>query len=272
MAEQKFASFAPEDMKEGGNLWDNVDAKITGFKFTREAPDNYTVEGSPIFAKVDFEIAGTTPIEERRVDNSYSLGAAAGENFDVSEDGYKLIPKSEDAQANKGSKFGTFVMALINEGLPKTVAQVGDFSKLIGLVGHFKRVPDKERTFADDKRKNKSKFPPATLVCTKVIALPGQAGSTTGSSTAAAVADAGEFNLDATTVDYLTGLLKAKGKPIQRSQLVLLISQAAVKDANRAVIAKRAAEEDLLKNLNEIGIVKYEPDVKGQPVSLPAAA
>src|SRR4051812_39768021 len=117
---QKRASFAVEDMKAGGgNLWGTagpVRAKVTGGRFTKEGPPNYTAEGNPIYAVVDFELKGDAPIEERRVDQSFSLGGSAGDNFSISADGDYLIPTSDDAAVVKDSKFGTFASSLQNEG------------------------------------------------------------------------------------------------------------------------------------------------------------
>lgn len=283
MAEQKYASFAPENVKESGgsNLWDNVDAKITGFKFTKEMPNGYVITPQPgevidpVGAVIDFEIAGNSPVEERRVNQFYSLGKAVGLSFDISADGYGLIPKVEDAQIF-GSNFTKFTRSLVENGLPAPVVNAGDFSKIIGLDGHFKRIEDKngrERTWKDKKGVEHKELP-KVLLCTKVNALPGAsaAGVAAGSASAASAAGGDDFDLDSATADFLKATLEAKKKPLQRSQLVLMVSQQAVKDPNRAAIAKRAAEEDFLVSLAELGIVSYDPAAKGQPVSLPAAA
>lgn len=269
-AAQKFASFAIEDLKEGSNLFDNVDGPITDLKLTTEAPDNYTVEGNPIFAVLSIELAGTTPVEERRVSQSYSLGASAGDNFTISEDGYSLIPTNDDAAVRKDSKFGTLMQSFQNEGVPATILKSGVLSALIGLNAHWKRVADKERSFADDKKQSKkSKFPPSTLVCTKVIALPGvnTVPTTTGTTaTATTAAASGPFDLDTATFDYLSKVLVNKGGKVQRSQLTLLLSQAAMKDEHRQEIAKRGTDESFLVSLSEAGVIKYDPASKPQTV------
>src|SRR4051794_18434740 len=97
----KRASFATEDMKEGGgNLWGSagpVRGTILGGVFTKEAPEGYNFEGNPIFGKVNFLLAGDGPAEERTVDSSFALGAQSGDNFTISPDGQYLIPVTEDA-------------------------------------------------------------------------------------------------------------------------------------------------------------------------------
>jgi len=161
VAEQKYASFAPADVKESGgsNLWDNVDATITGFRFTREMPDGYKIEPkpgeeiAPIGAFIDFEVDGSAPVEERRVNQFFSVGAKVGLSFDIAQGGYALVPKTEDAQLFS-SNFSKFVRSLVDNGLPLPVVAAGDFSKILGLKGHFKRIEDKngrERVWKDKK-------------------------------------------------------------------------------------------------------------------------
>lgn len=274
---QKFASFAPEDMKEGTNLFDNVDLTWLKLQFTKEAPDNYTAEGNPIFANVSFLLDGDAPEEERKVGQSYSLGAKAGDDFTISEDGYALVPNNDDAAIRKDCKFGTLVCSMANEGVPKPVLQTGDFKALNGMRAHMKRIADKERNFGEDKRTRpgqKSKFPPSTLVVTKLIAMPGEkaaatkttAATTAAPSTSAVVESTGDVDSD-TMAFLLKALEGAKNNTLQRGQVTLAVSKAAMGDANRAVYAKRAAEEDYLKTLADAGVIAYAPAEKGQPVS-----
>lgn len=282
MAETKYASFAPESIKESGgsNLWDNVDATITGFKFTREMPDNYKIEPkpgeeiSPIGVLIDFEVDGGAPVEERRVNQFFSVGAKVGLAFDIAANGFGLVPKTEDAQLY-ASNFTKFVKSLVDNGLPAPVVAAGDFSKILGLKGHFKRIEDKnarERTWKDKKGVEHKEFP-KVLLCTKVNGLPTGNVATTGSAPGApTTADAGDFDLDSATAGYLTAALAAKKKPLQRAQLVLVVSQQAVNDPNRQAIAKRSAEEEFLTNLAALDMIVYDAAGKGQPVSLPVAA
>src|SRR5579859_3672541 len=115
MAEvRKLASFAIEDMKEGSGLFDDVDATITNIRFTREAPDNYTAEGNPLFVNLSLLLKGDGPEEERKVGQSYSLGAKAGDQFTVTGDGYGLVPNSDDAAIRKDCKWGTICASLQN--------------------------------------------------------------------------------------------------------------------------------------------------------------
>lgn len=291
MAEQKYASMAVEDMSEGGSgLFDNVQAKITGFQFTKTPPtDSYTADGDPIFANVSMLIDGDGPEDERRVSQSYSLGATAGENFTISEDGFGLIPSNDQAAVVKTSKFGTLIASLQNEGLPVPVLQAGNFAKLIDLHGKWKRIADKDRGFSSERAgKGGKKYPQTTLVCVKILALPGggvatakTAGPTTtaaGAATpaastsapAAASEPAGEFDLDQATLDYLKQVLAKKGGKEQRSKLTLALSTVAVKDVNRLAIARRGGEEAFLVEMAGLGQIGYDPTAKPQVVTLAA--
>lgn len=282
MAETKYASFAPESIKESGgsNLWDNVDATITGFKFTREMPDNYKIEPkpgeeiSPIGVLIDFEVDGGAPVEERRVNQFFSVGAKVGLSFDIAANGFGLVPKTEDAQLYS-SNFTKFVKSLIDNGLSAAIVAAGDFSKILGLKGHFKRIEDKnsrERVWKDKKGVEHKEFN-KVLLCTKVNGQPtGNVATISSASGAPATADAGDFDLDSATAGYLVAALTAKKKPLQRAQLVLVVSQQAASDPNRQAIAKRAAEEEFLTNLAGLDMIVYDAAGKGQPVSLPAAA
>lgn len=284
-AVRKVASFDSGEMSEGTNLFDNVRAKIVaGTKFTKEPPDNYQAEGNPIFAHVEFLIDGEGPEEERRVSQSFSLGAKAGENFEISGDGQSLVPLETNvdsdgniiSQLRKDSKFGTLMSSLKAEGVPATVLQSGSLKSLVNLDGQWKRVADKARTFATDRPNRKaSKFPPSTLVLVKLYALPGQATATTGktSTTTAAAPVADGLSLDDATEIYLLDVVSAaKDKKIQRANLLMAVSKAALAkgDSRRTEIAKRSMEEDFLVKVAGGGLITYDPAAKPQVVAIAA--
>lgn len=277
MAEVKRASFAIEDMKEGSGLWDNARATIIGGKFTKEPPDNYQASGNPLFGVANFLLAGDAPEEERRQSQSYSLGATAGDNFTISEDGDYLIPVSDDSAARKDSKFGTFAASLQSNGVSKTIMADFAWSKVIGLDGHWNRKDDKERGFADDNQRTRNPKregrKPQTLVLTKLYALPREkaAGKTNGAvaSTPVATPAATEGDLDTVTTGHIEAVLaKAKDKRVQRAQLIMLLSRSAVADLRRQQIALRGADEEFIKGLADLGIVTYDPADKHQYVGL----
>lgn len=286
---QRYASFAAKDTREAGSLPSDFDGTIVGAQFTKEPPDGYQADGDPIFAVIKIlrrDIEGTD--EERTLAQSYSLGGKAGNEFNISDDGYGLIPTDDSVTSiRKGSKFDLFKCSLENEGVPQTVTEQGDLSKFIGLDGHWRRVEDakllgKAREFGDDK-KSKSKFPQQTLVMVKLLAMPGEKGktttktSTTASAPAAAAAPAGD--LDTQVGAYLVQVLKgANNNQVQRGQLIPLLSKAAVKASNRTDIARRGSEEDFLNAVAESGIfvgeeyysIAYDAAAKPQVVRLAA--
>lgn len=284
MAEIKRASFATEDMTEGGGgLWATegpVAATLLKGLFSKEPPsESYTADGNPIFAHAEFVLDGDGPVEERTTKDSWSLGAAAGDNYDISPDGDFLIPKIEGASIRKDCKFGTFTGSMQNEGVPKTILQSFAWSELNGLKGQFKRLVDKERNFADRPGQRKSKFPPSTLCLVKLLAMPGQKAAGTSASTqktgtspvASAPASSAPADLDGAVWTYLETMLKGVGGTMDRGRITLAVSKAAMKDANRQAVARRAAEESFLATLVEAGLVTYDAAAKGQPVTLVTA-
>jgi hypothetical protein len=267
VSKQQYASQAIEDFQESSGLFDNVNAVITNVQFTTSAPDNYAAEGNPIFANVSFLIDGEGDEAERAVSQGYSLGATAGVGYDVSEDGYGLIAKSTDASLRKGSKWSTFVAALANEGFPKPILQAGDVSKIVGLHGSWKRIADKERSFQNDRKQSTKKFPPSTLVCVKILGMPGAVSAAPTTTTAtASTAPAADFDLDTATFGYLAEVLAKKQGKVQRNQLTLLITQVAMKDVNRLAIAARAVDETFLAAMSAMGMIRYDPAVKPQVI------
>lgn len=270
----KRASFAIEDMVQGGgNLWGSagpVRATIVGGAFTKEAPDGYTSEGNPIFAKIDFLLAGDAPIEDRSVSQSFPLGATSGDNFAIDGNGDYLVPTNNDAHIVKDSKFGTFASSLQNEGVPKAILSDFAFTKIIGLDGDFKRIADKERNFVAKPGEVKKKFPPSTLCLIKLHALSGQkaVAKTNGAVTSAVqtTAPASTGDLDSDTLEVLKGVL-ASG-PVQRGRLTLAVSKAAMGNPERQALARRAAEESFITEMVTLGMLTYASTEKGQPVGL----
>src|ERR1700680_4328506 len=249
---QRYASMAAKDTRENSTLFDNIDATVTNIQFTKEAPDNYEAAGSPIFGVVSLLLDGDGDEADRKQTQSYSLGAKAGEEFTISQDGYGLVPVSDDFVATrKGSKWDTFKTSLENEGVPTGIFEAGDMSKLIGLRGHFKGMKDPERNFGEGAgKREESKFKPKTLLCDKVLSLPGETpvgkanGNVKGVTVGTAPVGAPEGDLDTVTGVYLLDVLAgAKDKRVQRSQLTLLLSKAAMKDPRRQDIARRGADE-----------------------------
>ena len=274
---QKYASMSAKDTRENTTLFDNLAAGITNFQFTKEAPDNYEAAGSPIFGVLYITADGDGDESERKHTQSYSLGAKAGEEFTISEDGYGLIPIDDSvASIRKGSKFDTLKCSFENEGIPSTVFENGDMSKLIGYRCQFRRVNDPERNFSGGSPRRESKFKPQTLICVKVLSAPGEAVSgkaTAGKTASAASAPAGapEGDLDTVTGQYLlTVLSKAKDHRVQRSQLTLLLSKESMADPRRQDIARRGSDEAFIATLVEAGVVVYDPAAKPQYVTAAA--
>lgn len=290
MAQPKYASFAAKDTREAGSLPSDFDAKIIAATFTKEPPnENYQADGNPIFAVVTYLIdqAGDyadRDEQQRTLVQSYGLGGKAGDEFEISPDGNGLIPTDTSVNSTrKGSKFDLWKCSLENEGVSQSITESGDISKFVGVYGHWRRVEDdkllgKKREFGDDK-KSKSKFPPQTLVCVKLLtggaAKSAPAAGKTTTATAPAVNPTGD--LDTQVGEYLVGaLLKAPGRSIQRSLLIPALTKAAVTAKNRADIARRGTSEEFLTAVVQSGVIvgetfygiAYDPASNPQTVSI----
>jgi hypothetical protein len=255
----------PDGFSEGTGLFDDVDGAIVNVQFTTDLPENYTTDGAnPLFANVSILLDGDGSEEERTVTQGYSLGAKSSENFTIGDDGFGLIPQSDHATVNKGTKWGIFMAALAKEGVTPAILNGGDMSKLIGLNAHWNRTADKERKGLRNQRAGGR--PATTLVCTKIHALPGgkSTGKGAGKSNGADVATSDTGSLDDKCSTYLLDILASKDGKVQRSQLALLASKVALKDPQRLEISKRMADEAFLAT-NVAW--KYDAASKGQLIT-----
>lgn len=261
MAKQKFASMNPDTFSEGTGLFDDVDGVILGILFTATPPsESYETDGNPLFAEVSLLLDGEGDEAERTVNQSYSLGGKSGDNFSIGDGGSGLIPENDHATVNKSTKWGIFVEALRKEGVTPSILDAGDMAALKGLHAHFNRTADKERKGLKNTRT--SKFPATTLVVTKIHALP---GSKVASSRTTAPASDGELSLDDKCGSYLLDILASKDGKVQRSQLALLASKAALKDPQRLDISKRMADEAFLSTNRAW---TYDASSKGQLITV----
>lgn len=274
------ASFAIEDMSEGGGNFFGAAgparAKLVGGRFTKEAPDGYNTEGgNQIFGVADFLLPGDGPEEERRYNQSFSMGGKSGDEFTISENGDYLVPTTAESRLVKTSKFGIFAASLQNEGVPKPIMQAFAWSVIAGLDGDWKRIADPKREGLSNDNK-KSKYPPSTLCLVKLHAMPGEAAkaapATTASNTAAAPTTAPAVqttgDLDADTFEFLKKVLSENNGTMQRGRITLAVSKAVGEHPQRQAYAKRASEESFLNTLADAGMVKYAAAEKGQPVTL----
>jgi hypothetical protein len=262
MAGQKqgYASMDPETFSQGGGLFDDVDAIVTEAKFTAEPPEGYNPEGNPLFFVLGLHIDGM----DEPVSQSYSMGAKAGDNFEISEDGLGLIPNGPASKLGASSKFGLFMGALKTEGFPiADLSGENGMGALVGLRAHFNRMPDPERKGLKTGGKEK-KYPETTLVVTKIHTLPGEqqkpgskaggkkgASAPAASSKTAAAKGAGNAEDIEAAESALVSILAAKGGSVQKSQLPLLAVKELAKNPRKQEIAKIVYSEEFLSRENE---------------------
>lgn len=257
MSKQAFASLDPENFSTGSGLFDDVDGVVTGAHFTNEPPDGYTADGNPLFFVLEIQIDGADgPVEQR-----YSMGGKAGDQFTVSDDGLGLIPEGPHSRLGASSKFGLFMAALKTEGFPiaSLGGEDGNMGALVGLRAHFNRIPDPERKGLQQRPGQKEKkYPESTLVVTKIHALPGEkpatakkatttakpaAGKATSKPAAAPVADDEDIQVAEET---LVVLLAANNGTIQKSKLPILAARELAKHPRRQEVSKLIYSEPFL--------------------------
>lgn len=255
--QQAFASLDPENFSTGSGLFDDVDAVVTGAHFTNEPPDGYTADGNPLFFVLELQIDGADgPVEQR-----YSMGGKAGDQFEVSEDGLGLIPAGPHSRLGASSKFGLFMAALKTEGFPIATlgGEDGNMGALVGLRAHFNRIPDPERKGLTQRPGQKEKkYPESTLVVTKIHTLPGEkpatakkatttakpaAGKSTTKPTAAAARDDEDIK---TAEETLVALLVVNDGTIQKSKLPILAARELGKHPRRQEVSKLIYSEAFL--------------------------
>ena len=248
MSKQQYASMDPETFSTGGGLFDDLDVVFNGARFTTDPPsDDYQVEGSPIFAVVEFTPDGA----EESVSQHFSCGAKAGDNFSISEDGFGLIPNGPNSKLKKSCKWGTFLDAAKTAGFPlNTMSGEQGINAIAGTRAHVNQIPDAERT-GIQKSAKQQKYPPTTLCITKIHSLPGEVkksagksapqASAKGASKPAAVkaAAAGPSEDDIQVAERtLAAILVAKEGSIQKSQIALAAARELAKHPRRQEVTK----------------------------------
>jgi len=257
------------------SLWNDVDAMISGIKFSETGP--YAVQGKqPLWAHVEFKM----PDGELK-SQAYSMGASASDSFLISEDGTDLHPNPQSGKENpalsKGTNFMLFMESLAAAGVP--AAKFEGTGGLIGIWGHFKRVP----VTREGIKKEEGDKAQTVLVMERMVKAPvtGGAGTraatttgtTTGTTTtttkttapAQAAATTAGLNLEGVVMGsgpaaFITSLLIAND-----GQLTIpLVNQAILK----LPLPARKPAKDLLANAEALAAAGTEnPDI-GSPIAI----
>lgn len=245
---QNYASMDPDDFSTGGGLFDDVDGVVTQAEFTDEAPEGYQAEGNPLFFVLGLLIDGA----DAPVTQSYAMGAKAGDNFAIGKDNGTLIPAGPASKINANSKFGTLMGSLKEEKFPMSTlgGPDGSMKNLVGTRAHFNRIADPERKGLKTGAKE-AKYPPTTLLFTKIHALPGEKAATGkaakgGTTKAAPAASKGAVDLTEAAEETLVAILSANDGSVQKAKLTLFATRELNGNPNKAGITKLITSDEFL--------------------------
>lgn len=162
-AQPKFVSFAPDAFVAGG-LINDVDVEVEHAEFTVDGPEGYSE--SALFLKLSLK-----QDDGSIVDQWWSAGKKAYENFTPTDDGARLQQTGSSTGLVRGSNLHTFMESLVAKGFPK--AKCDDASNLKGIKMHVVQVPQKRGAGMSPAKDDRER---TILVCERLISLPGEKG------------------------------------------------------------------------------------------------
>ena len=176
-------SCQPEDFVAGG-LINDVDVEVESAEFTTEGPPNYTVDA--LFFKASLK----TLADGQIVDQWWSCGAKAKDDFTPSDDGRFLLPTGPSGAKAlvKGSNFHVFVESLVGKGFTGPGRVCGDAATYKGIQMHLVQQVLKDRPGMTQSREGRTN---QVLVCERIIKLPGEKAKRAATPAAKAAPAAG---------------------------------------------------------------------------------
>jgi hypothetical protein len=178
-----FTSYAAEDFVQGG-LIDDVDVAIKDIVFTLDAPPEYH-SPDPVFGVRAWLSMLENPDEV--VEQWWSCGTRKAHHPCTPEG--ELVnegPYLTGGQLMRNSNFHEFEKSMQHEGFPKALADTGDLRHMIGVEIHVQRKTIKREGLAGAPRDDGRA--PQTLICTKLIHMPGEKRVAKSKPAASAVA------------------------------------------------------------------------------------
>ncbi|MCZ2113256.1 MAG: hypothetical protein LC131_05420 [Anaerolineae bacterium] len=202
-------SSVPEDMISQG-LLDDVDvlvhdARWVGYNFEGKSEERFCAKLVLRLIRPD----GT--IDEEDHSQYWAAGQIKDWMPDADDNGYTPVKVGGLTGLNNSTNWAFLAATLIAEGLPKTALKDSDMRELIGLRMHMMRKqPPKARDFGEQTpgstaTPGQTKSDGRVLVCTKIIALPGEAaGKAPARATTPATVPATSAPAQATTNGHST--------------------------------------------------------------------
>lgn len=260
----------PSSFKKGGGFLDGVDLVIKDYQFTDEfngeafKPGKIKgADGKPMEKPHSLNVFITVRVEGADEDTTTTLKAANNfDEWDVSEDGYTITPKTEGQELSAGTSFAKLISSLC-EVEPKAEAllpeDVINYQGIIGTRLRTVQKTDAERTkkFGQkvDKKTGKG-YDRKDLVVEQVYELPSAAPATKSGKPAAArvaakagtkskAAPAGE-DLEQLSKDTLVSIIADAGGEIAKSKLSMKVLTKLMKHAQREDVRKLIFTDEFL--------------------------
>jgi hypothetical protein len=161
LPEREGISFSPDNFESG--LVDDIDATITSVDCVTWS---YNGKAQPAPAgKIGFK-----PDDAEAFEQHYSAGSL--DRIYPADDGSTFFRKGSSkgsAGLGSGSNFAMFIISLVEQGYPKD--KLDNIRNLVGLYGHFARVPQPERAGLAAQKKEGDR-PKTILICKTIHKLP----------------------------------------------------------------------------------------------------
>lgn len=249
------AGARPSSFKAGGGFLNNVDAVIDGYEFTPDFPGsdgkrkNKKSDFSPLYCVLTFAVDG---VDEPA---ATTLFVGSADDFEIEEDGRKLVPVDEDNGLRQNSDFYKFVDSLVKAGFPESNLPEDEinYSAIIGTRVRLVQQVDEEATTRLGKKKSKDgkkEFNRTWLKVSAVHALPGKAGKPAGGKAGkpAVDEDSEEDEVSTLATESLIALLKkAPKKTLLKKKLpVQIINQVGAKHPQREAVRKLVTSDEFL--------------------------
>lgn len=244
--EEVFISINPDDAESGG-LLDDVDAEITLVETCLFDYNGTQADPSPAL-HVQLKSKGGEVAEQY-----YTAGKL--ERVMPSNDGtrFKQAPGANGVGLSSSCNAFTFLNAMKEKGFPGDKLET-DLTVLVGLTGHFNRVPQQKRSGLDSGgEEGKSR---TILVVTKIIKMPWEVKGKTGVGGATSISkgktgaakksepvdveDSGDQDeLMVEAIEAVKNVLaEAKDSTMERKKIGMAVFKATADSENRAEILK----------------------------------
>lgn len=256
-----------------GGLIDDQDLTILDAKFCMYDYAGKTDDGQPKLT------LGLQLQDEEGKEHEQYYSAGDAEYFMPSDDGYVLWAIKDRQKVSDNTNAATFLNSVLACGFPQAILDTG-VDKLIGMKGHFKRAPQKQRSgLIRNTAQAGKKREDTTLLLEKIISLPGQSapgkavagglGKATATATKTATRAAtpapspvaqgvaasssngsGELT-DEATLGLLT-ILEAAGGSIPKAKLSIAAFKQFTGNAQKATLVKMVCSEEFLGTMEGI--------------------